>query len=351
MSRAVAAARQAFDEGPWPRLTHAERAEYLRALAAGLEERNDVLGAAVAARVGRALQDLAVRRDGSARARSRPTPRWPTRSRSRRSARRRSAASSACSCASRSASSARSSRGTRRSRSSATRSAPRSSPGARSCSSRRRRHRARATCSPRSRSRSVCRPACSTSSPPTARCRSCSSRDPGVDKITFTGSTAAGRRIASLCGERIARCTLELGGKSAAVDPRRHGPRDRGQDARPRRVRAQRPGVLVADAGHRDEEPPRRARRSARGDRSVRRGSATRSTSSRSSGRSSSDRQRDRVEGYIAKGVDEGATLATGGGRPEGPRPRLLRRADRLRQRRQRIDDRSRGDLRAGAAP
>ena len=42
-------------------------------------------------------------------------------------------------------------------------------------------------------------------------------RDPRVDKITFTGSTVAGRRIASLCGERIARCTLELGGKSAAV--------------------------------------------------------------------------------------------------------------------------------------
>ncbi len=42
-------------------------------------------------------------------------------------------------------------------------------------------------------------------------------RDPRVDKITFTGSTAAGRRIASLCGARIARCTLELGGKSAAV--------------------------------------------------------------------------------------------------------------------------------------
>jgi aldehyde dehydrogenase (NAD+) len=41
--------------------------------------------------------------------------------------------------------------------------------------------------------------------------------DPRVDKITFTGSTAAGRRIASLCGTRIARCTLELGGKSAAV--------------------------------------------------------------------------------------------------------------------------------------
>jgi aldehyde dehydrogenase (NAD+) len=41
--------------------------------------------------------------------------------------------------------------------------------------------------------------------------------DPRVDKIAFTGSTAAGRRIASLAGERIARYTLELGGKSAVV--------------------------------------------------------------------------------------------------------------------------------------
>jgi betaine-aldehyde dehydrogenase len=42
-------------------------------------------------------------------------------------------------------------------------------------------------------------------------------RHPGVDKVSFTGSTAAGRKIASICGERVARCTLELGGKSAAV--------------------------------------------------------------------------------------------------------------------------------------
>lgn len=40
---------------------------------------------------------------------------------------------------------------------------------------------------------------------------------PGVDKVAFTGSTAAGRRIAALCGERLKRCTLELGGKSAAI--------------------------------------------------------------------------------------------------------------------------------------
>src|SRR4029077_4526239 len=42
-------------------------------------------------------------------------------------------------------------------------------------------------------------------------------RHPDVDKITFTGSTAAGRRIMSLCAERIARVTLELGGKSAGI--------------------------------------------------------------------------------------------------------------------------------------
>jgi len=40
---------------------------------------------------------------------------------------------------------------------------------------------------------------------------------PGVDKVTFTGSTAAGRHIASVCGEQLKRVTLELGGKSAAI--------------------------------------------------------------------------------------------------------------------------------------
>jgi acyl-CoA reductase-like NAD-dependent aldehyde dehydrogenase len=40
IARAVEAARSAFDEGPWPRMTHAERAGWLRALAAGLKARN-----------------------------------------------------------------------------------------------------------------------------------------------------------------------------------------------------------------------------------------------------------------------------------------------------------------------
>ncbi|MBB4641417.1 aldehyde dehydrogenase [Rhizorhapis suberifaciens] len=41
--------------------------------------------------------------------------------------------------------------------------------------------------------------------------------NPGVDKVTFTGSTGAGKRIGEVCAGRVARCTLELGGKSAAI--------------------------------------------------------------------------------------------------------------------------------------
>ncbi|NED60971.1 aldehyde dehydrogenase family protein, partial [Streptomyces sp. SID10244] len=40
---------------------------------------------------------------------------------------------------------------------------------------------------------------------------------PHVDKVAFTGSTAAGREIGKVCGELIRPVTLELGGKSAAL--------------------------------------------------------------------------------------------------------------------------------------
>jgi len=40
---------------------------------------------------------------------------------------------------------------------------------------------------------------------------------PGVAKISFTGSTATGRRIAESCGRQIKRCTMELGGKSPVI--------------------------------------------------------------------------------------------------------------------------------------
>ncbi|MET8428751.1 aldehyde dehydrogenase [Nocardia sp. NPDC004860] len=41
--------------------------------------------------------------------------------------------------------------------------------------------------------------------------------DPNVDKISFTGSTVVGKQIMAVAAERIARVTLELGGKSAAI--------------------------------------------------------------------------------------------------------------------------------------
>lgn len=40
---------------------------------------------------------------------------------------------------------------------------------------------------------------------------------PGVDKVTFTGSTFAGQHLASKCGELLRPITLELGGKSAGI--------------------------------------------------------------------------------------------------------------------------------------
>ncbi|TQC45638.1 aldehyde dehydrogenase [Rhodococcus sp. WS4] len=40
---------------------------------------------------------------------------------------------------------------------------------------------------------------------------------PGIDKVAFTGSTAAGRSIAETCGRLLRPVTLELGGKSAAI--------------------------------------------------------------------------------------------------------------------------------------
>ena len=142
-------------------------------------------------------------------------------------------------------------------------------------------------------------------------------RDPRVDKIAFTGSTAAGRRIASLCGERIARYTLELGGKSAAVilddADLAHG---RGDDRR-RGVHHLRPGLLVADPARRQPQAattsssrrsPARSRRCVVGDPF---------DDATQMGPLAMERQRDRVARLHRPGQGRGATLVTGGGRPE----------------------------------
>jgi acyl-CoA reductase-like NAD-dependent aldehyde dehydrogenase len=140
-------------------------------------------------------------------------------------------------------------------------------------------------------------------------------RDPRVDKITFTGSTVAGRRIASLCGERIARCTLELGGKSAAVilDDMDLGAAaktlSRAECFLAGQVCSSLTRIIVSRSRH-DELLEALASTFSQ----VRVGDPF--DPETQMGPLVAERQRDRVLSYIAKGVDEGATLATGGGRP-----------------------------------
>jgi len=140
--------------------------------------------------------------------------------------------------------------------------------------------------------------------------------NPGVDKITFTGSTVAGRRIASLCGERIARCTLELGGKSAAVIlddmdiATAAGAIASAETFLSGQVCSSLTRVVVNRNRH-DEMVDALAAAFAQ----VQVGDPF--EASTGMGPLVAERQRDRVEGYIAKGIAEGATLATGGKRPE----------------------------------
>jgi acyl-CoA reductase-like NAD-dependent aldehyde dehydrogenase len=141
-------------------------------------------------------------------------------------------------------------------------------------------------------------------------------RDPRVDKITFTGSTAAGRRIGSICGERIARCTLELGGKSAAVV----------LDDMDLEVAAQAlAGAECFLSGQICSSLTRIVVPRSRHDELVEALAATFSQvkvgdpfdPASQMGPLVASRQRDRVEGYIEKGIAGGAKLVTGGGRPK----------------------------------
>jgi aldehyde dehydrogenase (NAD+) len=141
-------------------------------------------------------------------------------------------------------------------------------------------------------------------------------RDHRVDKITFTGSTVAGRRIASICGERIARCTLELGGKSAAVilDDMDLGAAAAtlasAECSLSGQVCSSLTRIIVNRSRHDEFVEALSAAFS-----QVRVGDPFDPTTQM--GPLVSARQRDRVEGYIATGSQQGATLATGGGRPK----------------------------------
>ena len=140
---------------------------------------------------------------------------------------------------------------------------------------------------------------------------------PGVDKITFTGSTAAGKAIGASCAQSLKRCSLELGGKSAAivlddVDIAAHGymlaffglfntgqacvaqtrvlvPRSRQDEI----VEAMVAAAKTMTVGTPDDPAAQL-------------------------GPVISERQRQRIEGYIEAGKAAGATAVLDGGRPEG---------------------------------
>ena len=140
-------------------------------------------------------------------------------------------------------------------------------------------------------------------------------RHPEVDKIAFTGSTETGVMIMKACAERMARVTLELGGKSAAVvlpdadidafvaallpmsfsvsgqlcisQARVLVPRSLESDVRDA-LTAAISALTVGDPMDPDTYV----------------------------GPLVSEKQRERVEGYLEVAVREGATIATGGARP-----------------------------------
>jgi len=141
--------------------------------------------------------------------------------------------------------------------------------------------------------------------------------NPALDKFTFTGSSAVGKEIGKIAAEKLKPCTLELGGKSAAIiledadldstlpmllfsglmnsgqacvgQTRILAPRSR-YDEVVEKVAA---GVAAMQVGVPDDPAAM-------------------------VGPLISEKQRERVEGYIKKGLEEGARLVTGGGRPEG---------------------------------
>ncbi len=139
----------------------------------------------------------------------------------------------------------------------------------------------------------------------------------GVDKVSFTGSTAAGRKIGAACGANLKRFSLELGGKSAAIllddaDLDQAIPlllpnaiMNNGEAC----ISLTRVLVPRHRAAEMTEALVDHVRALTVGDPL---------DPATEVGPLVAERQRARVEEYIRVGQEEGAKLATGGGRPAG---------------------------------
>lgn len=142
-------------------------------------------------------------------------------------------------------------------------------------------------------------------------------RHSAIDKVSFTGSVAAGRSIGMACAERFARCTLELGGKSAAIVL---------EDADIAATAATLAQVITMSAGQVCATLSRVIAVNALHDRLVdalhaelgRIRVGHPDDASSGMGPLAMERQRDRVEDYVAIGRAEGARLLLGGTRTAG---------------------------------
>ncbi|GIJ60575.1 aldehyde dehydrogenase family protein [Virgisporangium aurantiacum] len=141
-------------------------------------------------------------------------------------------------------------------------------------------------------------------------------RHPGVDMVSFTGSTAVGERIGELCAGQIKRVALELGGKSANVilpGTGLDGPVAKGV------------ANAYLNSGQTCSAWTRMLVPSNRYAEAVDLAATTAATFTCGDPRDPKTRlgplvnakQRDRVRGYIGTGVREGATIVAGG--PDSP--------------------------------
>lgn len=143
-------------------------------------------------------------------------------------------------------------------------------------------------------------------------------KHPMVDKVSFTGSTAVGRRVMGLAASTLKKCTLECGGKSANI-VLEDADMDLAVD-----------GALYAifyhqgqccEAGSRlflpEKIGPEFVDRLVRKTKRIKLGDPM--DPKTDMGPLISERQRERVLGYVRSGLDQGAALATGGGKPESP--------------------------------
>jgi aldehyde dehydrogenase (NAD+) len=140
---------------------------------------------------------------------------------------------------------------------------------------------------------------------------------PGIDKIAFTGSTAAGKKIASLAGAQLKRVSLELGGKSAAIILDAAGLENYVNQ------------ITFASLMNNGQACVAQTRILASRDQYD---TVVEAITEKMRGLTVGDpmdmatdigplvasRQRDRVEGYIKLGQEEGAKITIGGGRPAG---------------------------------